>query len=86
MIFADIDHNLSSQTNNFTRDCKYYDISQFSNLFKKNIDELAIVHFNLRSIAKNKYKVEEFLMQSQFLPGVIAISETKLNSSNSHLA
>ena len=60
MTFADIDQNLSSQTNNFTRDCEYYDISQISNLFTKNIDELAIVYFNWRSIAKNKCKVENF--------------------------
>ena len=46
---------------------------------EKAKSELAIVHFNLRSLIKNKSKVQTFLMQLPILPEVIAVTETKLN-------
>ena len=41
-----------------------------------------IQHFNVRSLPKNKEKVEEFFDGITRLPDVIAISETKLNSNS----
>ena len=37
------------------------------------------MHFNLRSLIKNKPKVQTFLVQLSILPEVIAVTETKLN-------
>ena len=41
-----------------------------------------VVHFNLRSLPQNKYKIEDFLLQLHNLLHIIALTETKLNSSN----
>ena len=57
-----------------------FNISEFADVLKsKAKSELAIVHFNLRSLIKNKSKVQTFLMQLPTLPEVIAVTETKLN-------
>ena len=41
-----------------------------------------VIHFNLRSLPKDIYKIEDFLLPMPNLPHIIAITETKLNSSN----
>ena len=67
-------------------ECKYYDTIQFDDLNKgKRNNKLAILHFNTRSLPKNVTKIESFLIKLSFLPEIIAITETKLNSSNCHL-
>ena len=40
---------------------------------------ISVIHFNVRSIIKNKQKIEELLYDFNKSPHVIAISETKLN-------
>ena len=45
-------------------------------------NDFFIQHFNVRSLTKNKEKIEEFVDGITRLPDVIAISETKLNSSS----
>ena len=40
---------------------------------------ISVTHFNVRSIIKNKQKIEELLYDLNKSPDVIAISETKLN-------
>ena len=44
------------------------------------------MHFNTRSLIKNKDKIEFFLLEISSLPDLIAITETKLNSFRAHLA
>ena len=76
----DLNEHLQITDTNFTADCKYFNISEFADILKsKAKSELAIVHFNLRSLIKNKSKVQTFLMQLPTLPEVIAVTETKLN-------
>ena len=41
-----------------------------------------VIHFNLRSLPKNKYKIENFLLRLPNLPLIIGVTETKLKSSN----
>jgi len=47
-----------------------------------SINDFFLVHFNVRSLSKNKEKVEEFISDFVRLPDTIAISETKLNDRN----
>ena len=66
-------------------DCKYFSMSQYSNILKRQkYDEVAFVHFNMRSLPKNKHKINSFLGQlpKECLPTIMAISETKLNPAN----
>ena len=51
-----------------------------NNLQKKDI---FVIHFNVRSLFKNKDKIEECLSDMTGLPDAIAISETKLNATSS---
>ena len=57
-------------------------MSQYSNILKRQkYNEAAFVHFNMRSLPKNKHKINSFLGQlpKECLPTMMAISETKLN-------
>ena len=51
-----------------------------NNLQKK---DFFVIHFNVRSLSKNKDKIEECLNNMTRLPDAIAISETKLNAESS---
>ena len=55
-------------------------LSKLSSTLTKN--DFFIQHFNVRSLPKNKEKIEEFFDDMTRLPDVIAISETKLNSNS----
>ena len=51
----------------------------------KNINTkntLSVLHFNTRSIPKNKNLIEELISALNHNPDVIAVTETKLNMSN----
>ena len=67
-------------------DCNYFSVSQYSNIVKnpKFFNQLAFVHFNMRSLPKNKHKIHSFLEQlsDDCLPAIITITETKLNNAN----
>ena len=41
------------------------------------------MHFNTRSLSKNKNKIGDFLIDLERIPDAIAISETKLNANSS---
>ena len=69
--------------NSNIRDCKYCTLLKLANAMKSNkSNDIMVIHFNLRSLPKNKNKIEDFLLQLLNLPHIIAITETKLNSSN----
>jgi len=63
------------------KNCKWFDTFANDCSIAGKTD-LFFLHFNLRSLSKNKEKVEEFLENFDRLPNVIAISETKLNSNS----
>ena len=82
-----VDNNgLSLPHRLFIIECKYYDTIQFDDIIKgKRKNEFAVFHFNKRSLLKNVTKIEFFLIKLSFLHEIIAITETKVNSFNSHL-
>ena len=45
-------------------------------------NDFFLLHFNVRSISKNKEKIDEFLHDFERLPDLVAISETKLNENS----
>ena len=87
--FSVLNHTFDSSIKNISYD-KYFSSSKLSNcatgLCKK---DFFLVHFNARSVPKNKYKSDEFLNDMKRLPDVIAYSETKLHAdsvSNVHIS
>ena len=88
MVHSKLDYvDVTLQNNCFTQDCKYYNTTQFADLIKSNKKEdLTLMHFNTRSLIKNKDKIESLLFEISSLPDLIAITETKLNSFTAHLA
>ena len=80
------DKMTDSIDNFFDKQSLYYSVNKFNKLMKeKNENNLVIIHFNTRSLPKNKYQIENFLAEMIVLPEVIAITETKLNNKNKHL-
>ena len=67
-------------------DCNYFRVSQYSNIVKnpKFFNQLAFVQFIMRSLPKNKHKINSFLGQlsDDCLPAIITITDTKLNNAN----
>ena len=45
-------------------------------------NDFFLLHFNVRSLSKNKDKIDEFLHDFERLPDLVAISETKLNENS----
>jgi len=43
---------------------------------------LTYFHFNVRSLQKNKHKLDDFFLMANLTPSVIAISETKLKAAS----
>ena len=62
--------------------CKYRSMEWHSKNFVNASSNLSIIHFNTRSLNKNLNKIEELLNLLRIKPGVIAISESKLNDTN----
>ena len=60
--------------------CKYRSVSWLKNCLSKSKKQrdLSIVHFNVRSLSKNKPVLEELLCELDNFPDILAISETKL--------
>jgi len=44
-------------------------------------ENLSYFHFNVRSLGKNKHKLDDFFLMTEVTPTVIAISETMLKPS-----
>ena len=79
---AELDCNSTVVTDNV--DSRYYSPQQYANLLQ-NKSNLKIIHMNVRSLTKNKDKIESLLLHMPVPPDIIAITETKLNSSIAHL-
>ena len=62
---------------------KYFPPSKLSEISTSlNQQDFFAVHFNARSLSKNKDKIEDFFIGMKRIPDVVAISETKLNASS----
>ena len=67
-------------SNNFEYS-NYYDVREMKKIFTKSSqNDLSILHFNARSLKKNKEKIEELLNEIGYLPDIIAISESKIKT------
>ena len=77
------DHH-SIQCNNYAetsaRDDEYFSPKKLRNLMRKQNNSSLMIHFNTRSLAKNKNLIEEFITEIKYSPEIIGISETKINS------
>ena len=61
-------------------ECKYRSVEWYKkSLPNSKKQNLSILHFNVRSIVKNKHLLEEFLHEVDQCPSILAISETKLS-------
>lgn len=62
-------------------DCKYRSVEWYKNCvaLSKKPNNISLLHFNVRSIIKNKHLIEELLSEINYCPHILAISETKLN-------
>ena len=68
--------SFSSRANNDD----YFTPKQIADVMNvEKIKSLLMMHFNTRSLVKNKDLIEEFILEINHLPEVIAISETKIN-------
>ena len=47
-----------------------------------NPNDFFLLHFNVRSLSKNKDKIDEFLHDFERLPDLVAILKTKLNENS----
>ena len=61
-------------------DDEYFSLRKISNIMRKQNNSTLMVHFNTRSLAKNKHLIEEFITEVKYSPEVIGKSETKINS------
>ena len=60
---------------------KYYNVGEMEKIFAESTKtDLKIFHFNLRSLRKNKEKMEKFFYEINFLPDIIAISESNIKN------
>ena len=65
---------------NFWGSCKYYNVIEMAQVFKDHGNQgLSVIHVNIRSLAKNLFKLENFLSDINFTPDIIAVSETKIS-------
>ena len=61
--------------------CNYYDTITLNKILNPStLNNLFIIHFNIRSLQKNVDKLTHYISQFRKLPDVIAITETKLRS------
>ena len=86
-IFKQITSTLNNEPNLddlIKPNCKYRGVEWYKKCLtnSKNQNGLSIIHFNVRSIVKNKHILEELIHELDNFPDVITISETKLNKNN----
>ena len=87
LLMKEIDDNLAENIDNFfIKNSSYFSSNELNSLLKqKGKNDLAIIHFNTRSLPKNKFHFECLLAELKSLPEIIAITETKINANNLHL-
>ena len=76
--------NYSAENNydEFFNRLMYYSINSLNNSLKyhkKNVDNLFIMHFNIRNLQRNFDQMHEFLSKLSVQPDIIALTETKLS-------
>ena len=58
----------------------YFSTSDMNQMFTKATTSFSVFHLNIRSLAKNFYKLQDFVSMLNKAPSCIAVSETWLNS------
>ena len=81
--------NYSAENNydQFLNRSLYYSIYSLNNSLKyhkKKIDNLFIMHFNIRSLQRNFDQMHKFLSKLSVLPDIIAFTETRLSGNSAH--
>ena len=74
-------NELSSEENSeddFSINCKYYDIDSFRKAKFNSDKHLSVLHINIASLSKHKQDLETFLAMLNFEFSIIAITETKI--------
>ena len=68
---------------NTQTECKYRSIEWYTKQCStKKSATFNIVHFNVRSLTKNKDKIQELLDRLDYQPDIMAITESKFNDNN----
>jgi len=71
---------------NHTISCQYYNSGHFIEHTKQQTTkDLFMVHCNVRSLNKNLCDLQQYFSELYYEPDIIAISETRTNSTNAHL-
>jgi len=71
---------------NDTISCQYYNSGRFIEYTKQlTTKDLFMVHCNVRNLNKNLCDLQQYLSELYYEPDIIAIFETRINSTNSHL-
>ena len=67
--------------------CQYYNCGHLIEYTEQlTTKDLFMVHCNVRSLNKNVCNLQQYLSELYYEPDIIAISETRINSTNSHLS
>ena len=63
--------------------CNYRSVEWLANEYSKSLGQsFNLIHCNVRSLSKNKNKIEELLQSVKTKPDILAISESTLNRNN----
>ena len=63
--------------------CSYRSVEWLTNDYSKSLGQsFNLIHCNVRSLSKNKNKIEELLQSVKTKPDILAISESKLKCNN----
>ena len=82
-------NELSSEENSeddFSINCKYYDIDSFHKAKFNSDKHLSVLHINIASLSKHKQDLETFLAMLNFEFSIIAITETKIKKVHTPLS
>ena len=64
--------------NDLFETCDYFDVNSFNNSFSSSINNLFVIHLNIRSLQKNMDKFSDYIRTFDKQPDITALLETKL--------
>ena len=80
VFFNSSDSSSNISYNDVFINCLYYDDKSLNRILKNQLNDLLIMHFNIRSFQKNTDALITYLLGLACSPDVIGITETKLIS------
>ena len=81
-VLADPNKIESCENEGMSIESKYYDVKNSAKILKTGNKGFSLLHCNTRSLSKNLPLLNDILLMCKEMPGVIAISETKLSDDN----